>query len=218
LAQALGIAYLNTGATYRALALKALREGVDPTDEGGAAELVRSAQIDFKPARPGEEDDRVFLDGEDITDHLTSNEVSVVASAISRHPAVRDALVQLQRQIADRLPRETDDEEPRRLLGVVAEGRDAGTVVFPEADVKIFLNATLEERARRRMIDFDPTRIDLTKAKAEILARDLSDQKRPVGALKPAPDAVLIDNTDWEKEETLERALEVVREKVRNTV
>lgn len=213
ISESLGIPYLVSGAIYRALALKAIREGLNPKDEAEAVELAHSARIDFEPAPSAADQERVFLDGEDVTDQLSGNEVSVAASAISRHPGVRRAMVDLQRAIVERLITNAETN-PEGLRGAVVEGRDIGTVVFPEAEVKIFLNASLDERARRRMSDFDRGGADLENAKAHILARDLSDTKRPVGALMPAPDAILLDNTDLEKEETLARALEVIRERI----
>ncbi len=206
LARELGLTYLSTGATYRALALKALREGIDPEDETRSAQLAANVQIDFHPAKPEEDTDRVILDGEDVTDQLSKNAVSKAASKISKHPEVRKALVRLQRGIAKRAL------EDHHLAGVVLEGRDTGTVVFPDADVKLYLDARLEERALRRLEDFDPGETNLKRAKAEILTRDISDMRRKVSPLKPAPDAIRIDNTNWEIGETLAHALGVVRD------
>jgi cytidylate kinase len=213
LARELGITYLSTGATYRALALKALRRGIDPEDAEKSAELARSVKIEFHPPRSENESDRVFLDGEDVTGQLDSNDVSMAASRISKHPAVRQALIRLQRDIAEKIMAERP-HDGARFTGVVLEGRDTGTVVFPDADVKIFLDASLDERTRRRLADFDISQSNIENAKSQILSRDLSDKQREVSPLKPAPDAILIDNTNWKVEETLKRALEIVGKKI----
>ena len=137
LAERLGLLYVDSGATYRAAALKALKAGVSPDDELAVVELVASADIQFVA---GDSGPRVLLDGSDVTDAIRGPEVSLAASKVSRYPAVRQKMVSLQRSLA-------------RGRGVVMEGRDIGTVVFPEASLKIFLTAASEERARRRLGD-----------------------------------------------------------------
>jgi len=210
LARALGLAYLDTGATYRAVAFHALRNGVDLLDEAGTGDLVADAQIDFIPAVDESSAAKVILNGVDISDRIRTPQVSEAASIISRNPSVRKALVELQRRIARRLCESG-------AKGVVAEGRDTGTVVFPYAEVKIFLTASIDERARRRMRDYgkDPNIYrHFQDTKAAVLARDISDQTRDASPLKPADDSIWLDNTDWLKEKTLEHALEVIRDRI----
>lgn len=214
LARALGITYLDTGATYRALALKALREGISLDNESEAAGLVSRVEIAFQPAVPGEMSGHVFLDDEDVTDQLFNNEVSIAASRISRHPSVRNELVNLQRRMAEEICSQGDSEDRNGLAGVVVEGRDTGTVIFPNATVKIFLVASLEERARRRAGDFRGKQVSLEEIMAQLKARDESDMGRPVGPLKPAPDAIIIDNTSMTQSQTLQAALEIILKRV----
>jgi CMP/dCMP kinase len=214
LAIELGITYLDTGATYRALAIKALREGIDFDDEDSTSKLAHQINISFTPARPGEQSARVYLDGQDISDRLSYNEVSVAASSISRHPRVREAMVGLQRRLADAEIRAEQCEHPANLVGVVAEGRDIGTVVFPNATVKIFLIASLETRAKRRLPDFAGKNMTLEDVKSAIEARDQSDAGRSVGPLKQADDAISLDSTDNTREQTIMQALKIVRNKI----
>ncbi len=210
LARELGLEWLNSGSTYRAIALKALMDGIDPSDETATTELVQKIDINLKSCGSDENDARVLLDGKDVTVEIRTNDVSVAASTISRHPEVREAMVELQRDIAERSCREGSK-------GIIVEGRDIGTVVFPDADVKIYLEASLRERAQRRMSDFAPSRASLLQVKAEILSRDIRDETRRVSPLKPAPDAIRIDNTDWPVEKTLEYTLGIIREKLSMT-
>jgi len=215
LARKQGITYLDTGATYRALAYKALKDGVDPSDEVASAALLKTTRIDFKPSLNPGESQAVILDGEDITSHIRTNEVSRAASVISRHRGVRESLVDIQRDIADRLCDEMETLFPdNEILGIAVEGRDIGTVVFPEAQVKIYLEASLDERAGRRIRDFEPGEDVLTVARAEISARDSSDSEREIAPLKPADDAIHIDNTGWPKSKTLQVAIDSIREKL----
>ena len=213
LADELGITYLDTGSTYRALAIKALREGVDFEDEIETAKIAVRLNIAFKPAHEGEKKARVFLDGSEITDRLSYNEVSVAASKISRHPRVRGAMVELQRRLAE-IEILAEADHPSRLVGVVAEGRDTGTVVFPDATVKIFLIASLETRAQRRLPDFEGKNMTLEDIMAAIEARDHSDEGRISGPLKQAVDAVTLDSTNNTQEQTLKQALNIVRGKL----
>src|SRR5262249_45608286 len=180
-AQELGYIYLDTGAMYRALALKLLRRGIDLADDAQMAELVRSTAIDLR-----EQDGRlaVLLDGVDVAGEIRSPEVSQMASKSSALKVVRARLLELQRAIG-------------RRGSVVAEGRDIGTVVYPEAEVKIFLDASTKERARRRfeelraagkMVDFDVTQRELEE-------RDRRDSERNLAPLCQAQDALRIDSS-----------------------
>jgi len=212
IARELGIMYVNTGAMYRALALKAINNGIDPTDEEPAVKMASTTVIELCPDARSAGKCQVILDGKDVTPEISRNEVSRTASVISRHPGIREAMVRMQRETAERFCSERPGSG--KPSGVVIEGRDTGTVVFPNADIKIFLEASLEERARRRMTDFEKSEQDIQKVKTEIFNRDLSDLKRPVGALKAAADAIMIDNTSWPREKTLKRVLEIIRDRI----
>jgi len=207
LARELGLTYLDTGATYRAIALRALENIIDPYDLEATTKLAHDVVIDFIPDDFGESEGRVMLDGVDVTDLIRTSEVSEAASVISKNPNVRHALVRVQRVISDRL-------FASGARGIAVEGRDIGTVVFPDAKVKIFLTASLDERTKRRMTDSgeDPNIYrHFQDMKATILARDISDQTREASPLKPARDAILIDNTSWSPQETLQHVLGIVR-------
>jgi len=200
-AERLGFNYLDTGATYRAAALAVLREGVKPTDKERVVEVVRSADValQFEPGRGL----KVLLNGEDVTEEIRLPEVSNTASIISTYPEVREELVRLQRRLGSRGP-------------TVAEGRDVQTVVFPDAEVKIFLVASLEERARRRFLDLIARGIrqPLEEVRRDIEERDKRDMTREVAPLRPAPDSFVIDSTPNFVGETIERAVWIVRRKL----
>jgi len=199
LAERLGLLYVDSGATYRAAALKALKAGVSPDDEAVVAELVAGANIQFVA---GDSGPRVLLDGDDVTAAIRSPEVSLAASKVSRYPAVRQKMISLQRSLA-------------RGRGVVMEGRDIGTVVFPEASLKVFLTAASEERARRRLED-DQQRgqvVSLEQTIAAIEQRDQLDRERKISPLVPAPDAVEVDSTNLSADQVVERILALAREK-----
>jgi len=199
LAERLGLLYVDSGATYRAAALKALKAGVSPDDEPAVVELVASAIIEFVA---GDSGSRVLLDGDDVTAAIRSPEVSLAASKVSRYPTVRQKMISLQRSLA-------------RGRGVVMEGRDIGTVVFPEASLKVFLTAASEERARRRQED-DQQRgqaVGLEQTIAAIEQRDQLDKERKMSPLIPAPDAVEVDSTNLTADQVVERILALAREK-----
>ena len=172
-AKRLGVAYLDTGAMYRSVTFAALRDGVDPADGEALAKLAAGLDIQLG--------DRVLVDGVDATAAIRGPEVTAVVSAVSAHPPVRTEMVRRQRSWA------------AEHGGGVAEGRDIGTVVFPDADVKVFLTASEEERARRRQQD-DRTP-DVTAVAAELARRDSLDSTRTASPLRPADDAVVIDTT-----------------------
>ncbi len=215
LARRLGIPYLCTGSTYRALALKALRNGINLDDAVESVRLLKSVTIDIRDIPDGPKS-RVFIGDEDVTNELSSKEASLAASTISTHAEVRRIMVNLQRRIIRRLCNEhisagSDDA----LKAVAVEGRDVGTVIFPEAEVKIYLDAALEERTRRHMSDMSSTKSETVSVMKSIMQRDTRDIERPVGPLKPAPDAIVIDNTNWPASKTLDRALKIVHQKLR---
>jgi len=196
----LGFLYVDTGAMYRALGLWALRAGVDLQDAQRLGQLAAAARIDF--AANGT---RVLLNGEDVTEAIRSPEVSAAASLISTYPIVRRAMVAEQRRIGSH-------------SSVVMEGRDITTVVFPEADVKIYLDAAPETRAQRRLDELAERGQQLTPAQvaAELAERDRRDRSRAEAPLVQAPDAVLIDTTSLSIEQVEEAVLKLIRQRIGN--
>ena len=176
LADRLGFEFLNTGAMYRAIALKCLRDGIDLTDGDRVAAVAVAAVITFPGRQP-------HLDGEDVGAHLQSEAVSAAASHVAINPGVREALVALQRAVA-------------AGKDMVTEGRDQGTIVFPAAELKIFLTASPETRAARRHAQLPAGDVALEEVLDQIRARDERDATRPVAPLVPAADAVPFDTSD----------------------
>ncbi|MGO8787921.1 MAG: (d)CMP kinase [Terriglobia bacterium] len=193
LAARLGLMYVDSGATYRAAALKVLEAGVDPGDEPAVANLIGSTDVQVST---GDGEPRVSVDGVDVTAHLRTPEVTLAAARVSRLPEVRAKLLQIQRAFA-------------RGRGVVMEGRDIGTVVFPQAPLKIFLKADVEERARRRLKQDsrEGREATLEKTAYEIGRRDQLDAERKISPLMPAPDAIEIDSTNLQAEQVVDRIL-----------
>jgi CMP/dCMP kinase len=198
LARHFGLLNLETGAMYRAFALKALRAGL-LLDESSALENL-SAETTIR-LEPGEEENRVLLDGEDVTGFLRNPFVTDAASRVSVFPAIRAWMVGLQQQLGAR-------------GGIVMEGRDIGTVVFPQAPVKIFLDAAPEVRGQRRFEQLGQSDSAHTVQPEEIVrelhARDERDRNRADSPLKPAPDAVLLDSTDMTLDEAVAAAIAIV--------
>ena len=184
-ARRLGFFYLDTGAMYRAVALRFARQGLEPLEE-----CVSDALADFElELEPGPEGVRVRMNGEDVSQAIRSAEASALASRVSQLQGVRDILVAQQRRIAA--------NASRSGKGIVLEGRDIGTVVFPDAELKVFLTADLDVRARRRAAQMaggkrPPGEADVRR---EMAARDASDSTREASPLRQAPDAVVIDTT-----------------------
>jgi cytidylate kinase len=199
LAGKLGLVNLDTGAMYRAVALAAVRRSIDLDDEAALGRLAASVVIDFVRNAGSE---RVLLDGEDVSAAIRTPEISLLTSKVSACPSVREALVRRQRELCIR-------------GGFVLEGRDIGTVVFPEADVKFFLVASAEERGRRRFLELQAkgVTVDLAKTIAEVEARDLADSARSHSPLRQADDAVAIDTTAMGIEQVLNEMLALVRRK-----
>ncbi len=193
-AEKLGFVYIDTGAMYRAVALLALRSGIGLTDADRLEPLAREAEIEFEPGSP-----RVFLNGEDVTAAIRQPAVSPAASKVSAIPGVRRALVEKQRRMA-------------ALSNVVMEGRDIGTVVFPAAAVKVYLDATPEIRARRRVLELQSKGIpvDPEQTAREIRERDERDSTRADSPLVRAADAVLTDTTGMTVEQVEETVLRIV--------
>jgi cytidylate kinase len=186
LARRLGYTYLDTGATFRAVALKVIRLGADTDDQGAIAEIARGTGIRFG----GDEQERIFLDGEDVTDRIRSREISSTASKISAYPAVRSILTDLWRRIGN-------------AGGVVLEGRDIGTVVFPDADLKVFLVAQARIRAERRYKELsDASGTTLEQVAEDIARRDAADSSRSHAPLARAADAVEVDTSHMNIEQT----------------
>jgi cytidylate kinase len=186
LAAALGFALVDTGAIYRAVALAASRRGIAFDDDPRLAALLPGLAIRFEPL-PGGSGQRVLLDGADVSEAIRTPPMSLGASAVSARPVVRSGLLELQRRLA------TAPEN----RGAVLEGRDIGTVVFPDADLKFFLTAAAEVRARRRHAELqargDPATFE--QVLADQTRRDRDDSTRQVAPLRPAADAVLLDTT-----------------------
>ena len=190
----LGVVNLNTGAAYRAVALLALREGADLDDGAALAEISRRVSLDVDGAR---------ADGVGIPDgELRTPEVSAASSKVSARPEVREVLLSVQRGAAQRA---------REDGGAVVEGRDIGTVVLPGADLKVFLSAAPEERARRRAHQTGREG-ELGRIREAIDRRDRRDSEREASPLKPAPDAVVLDTTGLSLEAVVSRVLELARE------
>ena len=187
LARRLGYRLLDTGAIYRAVALVSKRRGVAWTDAPGLADVARALDIAFDFV---DDTNHVFLAGVDESAAIRTPEISQGASQVSAHRAVRDALLELQRRLG-------------AGGGVVVEGRDTGTVVFPSAEAKFFLTASEEERARRRAAELGGS-VDLARTLAEIRERDQRDASRDVAPMVPAPDAVLVDSSS----QTLEQVVD----------
>jgi CMP/dCMP kinase len=199
LAADLGFIYLDTGAMYRALALKILRQGVDLADDQKLAELVNSTAVDLQCDRA---ELKVLLDGKNVASEIRTPAVSQMASKASALKLVRDRMLELQRRLGER-------------GSVVAEGRDIGTVVFPDAQVKIFLSASAAERARRRCAELraagQPVDLDVTLR--EIEERDQRDSERALAPLRKADDALVIDSSNSTADEVAAYVLAEIRMK-----
>ncbi|MGQ9458091.1 MAG: (d)CMP kinase [Anaerolineae bacterium] len=205
LAKRLGYLFLDTGAMYRALTLEALRLGVDVEEEEAVAALARQICIQVLPPGPEHRDGRsytVLVDGRDVTWDIRSPQVDAAVSPVSRHPKVREVLTEAQRRIGQR-------------GRVIMTGRDIGTVVLPDADLKVFLDASVEERARRRYLERLARGEETTyEAELRILAnRDKIDSEREAAPLRQAPDAVYVDTEGLTIEEVLARVLALVEQR-----
>jgi cytidylate kinase len=189
-ARALGFRYLDSGALYRLVAWRALQRGVDSSDEGALAGLAASMEPHFANGR-------VELDGSDVTDAIRSEEVSRAASQVAVHPGVRQALLELQRS-------------RRRAPGLVADGRDMGTVVFPDATLKVYLTASVEARADRRHKQLIEKGFpaSISTLSQELRARDQRDSERTASPLKPAEDAYQLDSSALTIEEVVAQVLD----------
>lgn len=202
-AERLGWHYLDSGALYRAVGLAAAWEGIDLSDAEAVAQCAARTDIRFETGE-GAGEPHVIVNGKDATRQLRMETAGAAASAIAAHPPVRAALVELQHRF-------------RRAPGLVADGRDMGTVIFPDAPYKVFLTASAEERARRRhkQLKEKGVSVNLDSLLHEIAARDERDAGRAVAPLKPADDAVVVDSTGTPITEVIERVLSVLPDKLR---
>jgi cytidylate kinase len=191
LAERLGYIYIDTGAMYRAIGWKAKREGIDPADEQGLAGLCSRTEVTIKKDN---KHPSFFVDGIDVSGEIRTPEMGMQASAVSKSPAVRGWLLTLQRELGE-------------SGGVVMDGRDIGTVVFPDADMKFYLDASAEERGRRRYLELRAKGMDVDRARItqEIEERDRQDSGREIAPLKQADDALLIDSSSMGIDEVLSR-------------
>ena len=180
LAGRLGYRYIDTGALYRGVAVAARRRTVDPQDDAALGRLLEGIDLNFLPGEGGQ---RLTVGGEDITEDIRTPEISMLASAVSARPVVRAYLLKVQRELG-------------RQKGAVFEGRDMGTVVFPEAEVKFFLSASESTRALRRFAEIQAkTGASLEEVERDMRLRDEQDSTRALAPLAPAPDAIRIDST-----------------------
>jgi len=198
LAEFLGWNFLDSGALYRLAALAVKKHNMPLNDEGGLGETAERLDIRFETDLNGV---RAILEGEDVSDALRHEETGILASQIAVIPAVRAALVKRQRRF-------------RQLPGLVADGRDMGTVIFPDANLKVFLTASAEIRAQRRykQLKEKGESVNLSRLFREIKARDLRDQTRSIAPLRPADDAVIIDSTELSINKVLDKVKAMVNE------
>lgn len=196
IAKRLGIMYMDTGAMYRALTLKAMRQALDLGDEKTLTGLAHSTNINLSEVLGKL---KVLLDGEDVTALIRTPELTNNVKYIARVPGVRKEMVRLQRAIGEK-------------SGAVLEGRDIGTVVFPDADFKFYLDASLEERTRRRHKELIESgqKVRIEDIKKDVFVRDESDIKRDVGALKKADDAVFVDTTNLSIDGVVDKILSYI--------
>lgn len=199
-AKELSFVYVDTGAMYRAMALYLLRKGVNREDPDEIGEACQNAEISIE-YQNGEQ--IVLLDGENVNAHLRTEEVSAMASVSSAVPRVREKLLDLQRKLA-------------RTMSVVMDGRDIGTTILPDADVKIYLTASSLTRARRRYLEYQEKgeACDLAEIQKTIEERDQRDMTREISPLCQAEDAVLVDSSELTIDETVEKILSVYHSKV----
>lgn len=200
LAKKYGYTNIETGAMYRALALKAMEKHVSFNEAAALADLARNSKIDLQPSAEG---NRVLLDGRDVTDRVRRQDVTEAASQVSVHPPVREWMVRRQREIG-------------AGGGIVMEGRDIGTKVFPDAEIKIFLDAAPEVRGTRRFLQNPSASAPETAVLAELRERDQRDRTRASSPLVAAADAVTIDSTHLNLEQVVERAVDIIDNKLRS--
>ncbi len=202
-ARELEIVYVDTGAMYRAIALACIRAKIDPDkDIEGVEALLPELNVEIAHSEGGQS---VFLNGEDVSVEIRLPEVSVAASDVSRIPSVRAKLLELQRGLAEK----TD---------VIMDGRDIGTVVLPDAQLKIFLTASVEERAKRRFRELTEKGVecDFDVVKTDIEYRDKNDSQREIAPLKPAEESIIVDTTGKTLDESVDWIMQIIRERRNN--
>lgn len=192
-AKRLGITYIDTGAMYRAVALNVLRNNVDINDDIQINRLIDQTDIAIK-------DGRVYLNGEDVSGKIRDREISSLSSPVSAIPYVRKKLVEMQRKLA-------------QCQSVIMDGRDIGTNVLKDADIKIFLTASIDERSKRRYLELKNkgSDVDLESVKSEIIKRDETDRNRKINPLRPADDAMIIDTTGRGVEDVINEILDIIK-------
>ncbi len=199
LATRLGYIYVDTGALYRTVAVHLIDNKIDETDEKTVSDSLKNITVDMKHFDDGQ---HVFLGEKDVTDIIRTPEISMIASTASKVPDVRKFLFDLQLDFA-------------KNNNVIMDGRDIGTVVLPNAQVKIFLTASAKERAKRRVLDLKSkgTDVDFETVLKDITDRDYQDANREIAPLKPADDAVYLDTSSLEFDEVVEEILKIIKEK-----
>ncbi len=200
-AKTLGFIYVDTGALYRAIGFKFLRQGFDTELKCDVAGVLKDTVVDIRFI---DNEQRVFLDGEDVSDKIRTAEASMMASAVSARPEVRAYLLDKQRELA-------------KNNNVVMDGRDIGTVVLPDATLKIYLTASPEDRAMRRYTEMleKGMQANYDDVLADIIKRDYNDMHRDIAPLKQASDAVLADTTGYQFEQSLELLLNIITENIK---
>lgn len=203
-AKKLGYIYIDTGALYRAIGLAVLEQGGDTSDAEVVVPALEQMQIQIRFLN-GEQ--HVFLNGRDVSLDIRRNEVSMAASNVSAIPAVREFLFDLQRSFAEK-------------NNVVMDGRDIGTVVLPQAQIKLFLTATPEERAQRRFLELTEKgqKVEYENLLDEVRQRDYNDSHRAIAPLKKADDALLVDTTGNEMQESIDQILKIIEKRLRDAV
>ncbi len=196
-AKALGFIYVDTGAMYRALGLFAIRNNIEPDDRDSVKELLAKAEVSLARNEKGEQ--LVILNGEDVSSLIRTEQVSMAASKISAIPEVRAFLLSLQRDMA-------------KTYDVIMDGRDIGTVVLPDAKVKIFLTASAEIRARRRYDELiaKGENVVYEDVLADVIKRDDNDMNRPIAPLKPAEDSILVDTSELTLQESIDLLINTI--------
>lgn len=196
-AKILGLVYVDTGALYRAIGLYTIENGIDTKDEKAVTSVLKDITVDLDNSG-GEQ--RVLLCGEDVTGNIRTGAVSMAASDVSSYPEVRAFLLETQKKIA-------------REKSVIMDGRDIGTVVLPEADVKVFLTADAAVRAKRRFLELTERKekVDYNTILAEINERDHNDKNRAVAPLKQADDAILLDTSEMSFDESIQALVNIIR-------
>lgn len=196
----LRIVYVDTGALYRSIGYYVREKGADPTDADGVAALLPGIKLDIKYENGSQ---FVYLNGENLGDRIREPEISMYASAVSAIGAVRDFLLETQRDIA-------------RKNSVIMDGRDIGTVILPDADVKIFMTASPEARAKRRFDELVSKGIDVSYEEVirDMTERDANDAGRDIAPCVPAEDAVMLDNSNCDREQCAEKVIEIIKSRV----